>query len=351
MDALPTPPATPQARSRSNWPWFALLLIGLTVLGAMWFWNVRRAPVAASAEVDLSPEALDSRLLQAENSLNSMRRGQETLGNRLADNRARTDLLRDEVLGIGQRAGLLEDSVRELTDTRRDAAAALRLDEAELLLTFAAERLIVGGDVASAVRATELADGVLGSLSDPALLNLRQSLSQELAALRALPPDPARVAAGELDALEAMLPRLAATGPARPARAADAPKAGGFDRLLDALVQVRPSGEQDLLSPADRSAGEAALLLELALARTAISRRDEAAFRASLKRMDSWLRRLYADGALLRDRRARLAKLQAQPLDMTLPVAGTTLSELRALRRRDAREPRGADVPAVERAP
>jgi uroporphyrin-3 C-methyltransferase len=154
-----------------------------------------------------------------------------------------------------------------------------------------------------------------------------------------LPPYPAGPAAGQLDALEAALPQLAAVGPAQPARDAGAPAASGFQRLLDALVQVRPSGEQDLLSPADRSAGEAGLLLELALARTALERRDESAFRASLTRLDSWLRRLYASGELLRTQRARLARLRTQPLQVPLPVAGSTLAELRELQHRRRVEP------------
>jgi len=328
VDAQPAPTTSP----RSSWPWIALLLLALVTAAGAWFWS-SRTPSAAPV-VDLSPEALDSRLLEAENDLSGVRRTQENLAQRLADNRARTDLLRDEMLGVGQRAGLLEESVRELSDTRHDAVGALRLDEAELLLTIAAERLRLAHDVAGAVHATELADGVLSALNDPALLNLRQSLAQELAALRALPPDPAAEAAGRLDALEAALPQLAAAGPARPARAADDPQASGFQRLLDALVQVRPSGEQDLLSPADRSAGEAALLLELALARTALERRDEAAFRASIARLDSWLRRLYADGAVRRTQQAQLARLRVQPLTRVLPVAGSTLVELRALRQR-----------------
>ena len=333
MDALPAAPAAAApVRPRGTWPWLALLVLGVLTVAGWWYWNMRHRPVAET--VDLSPEALDSRLLETETGLGAVRRAQETLIQRLADNRARTDLLRDEVLGVGQRAGLLEDSVRELSDTRQDAAAALRIDEAELLLTIASERLRLGRDVAGAVHATELADGVLSALNDPALLNLRQSLAQELAALRALPPDPAADAAGRLDALEAALPQLAAAGPARPARSGTDPKAGGLERLLDALVQVRPSGEQDLLSPTDRGAGEAALHLELALARTALERRDEAAFRASLARLDSWIRRLYADGPLRRAQQAQVARLRVQPLTRTLPIAGSTLVDLRSLRQR-----------------
>ena len=145
---------------------------------------------------------------------------------------------------ITQRSALLEDSLREMADDRREGAEALRLDEADLLLTLAAQRLQLAGDVPGAIRATELADSVLSSLRDPALLNLRQSLAQELAALRAMPKDPKALANGELDALEAVLPQLAAGGPAKPAAARTNKSASGFQRLLDALVQVRPSGPQ-----------------------------------------------------------------------------------------------------------
>lgn len=317
--------------------WLLIAIALVVALGLGWRAWSQRGPAATpgDAAVDLSPEALDARLLQAEAAVTSMRRANESITQRLTDTSARTGLLRDEVLGVSQRAALIEDSVRELSNTRSEGVAALRMDEAELLLTMAQERLVLANDLPGAIRATELADGVLAALRDPALLNLRQTLAQELSALRAMPKNPQAIAAGELDALEAVLPQISAAGPAarQAGSQAQAAQGSGLARLLDALVQIRPSGEQDLLSPADRSAGEAALSLEIALARTALDRRDQAAFRLSLKRMDSWLRRLYADGPLLRERRERLKKLAALPLATQLPVAGTTLEQLRALQR------------------
>ena len=332
MNSIPTPPLTAPAAKRQTLFWAFVLLLLLAGAIAWKFWPVAAPVIRPEAPVDLSPEALDARLLQAENSLSTLHRTQETLNQRLTDAGARTDLLRDEMLGVGQRAALLEDSVHELSTSKRDAAQSLRLDEAELLLTMAAERLQLAGDMNGAIRATALADGVLSSLRDPALLNLRQTLAQELAAMRALPKDPRIDAAGELAALEAMLPQLAAGGPARH-ESNEQPTGSGLQRLLNALVQIRPSGEQDLLSPADRSAGEAALSLEIALARTALDRGDQVAFRDSLQRMDSWLRRLYADGPLLRERRAHLRKLSTLPLTVDLPIAGSTLQQLRELQR------------------
>jgi uroporphyrin-3 C-methyltransferase len=332
-DSSPPAPAPTPLRRRLPAGVWGLLLIALAVLGALAWRQYGRGLGGEEANVDLSPEALDARLLQAEAQLSKLQRGQASVQQGLSDNRSRTNLLRDEMLGITQRSALLEDSVQELASERREGAEALRLDEADLLLTLAAQRLRLAGDVPGAIRATELADSVLATLRDPALLNLRQSLAQELAALRALPKDPKAVAAGELDALEALLPRLAAAGPAKPAGIAQPVGASGFERLLNALVQVRPSGEQDLVTPADRSTGEAGLALEIALARTALERRDGAALQASLARIDSWLRRLYADSPLLRERRERLKKLATQPLAMDLPVAGASLEQLHLLQR------------------
>jgi uroporphyrin-3 C-methyltransferase len=323
------PPPPPRRLPGALWFLLAIAVL-LAALLAWRGWTQRHA--VAEAGPDLSVEALDTRLLQAESAISSLRRGQDSINQRLADTRARTGLLRDEVLGVTQRSSLLEDSVRELSGQQRNGIASLRLDEVELLLALAQERLQLSGDLGGAIRATELADGVLSLQRDPDLLDLRQSLAQELAAMRALPPNPTARAAGELDALEAVLPRLAsesgrATASARPAAA------HGWRRLLDSFVQVRRSGAQDLLSPADRSAGAAALSLELALARTALARRDQAAFRASLARVDAWLLRLYPPSPLLDDRRRHLAALRTLGLGVDLPVAGTTLDQLRRLLR------------------
>lgn len=327
-DALPAP-------SRRRLPaglWFllALALVLASLLG--WRAWTARLPVAGPSP-DLSPEGLDERLLRAESALSSMRRSQETLNQRLTDTRARTGLLRDEVLAVSQRSSLLEDSVRDLSADQREGVAALRLDEVELLLTLAQQRLQLAGDVPGAIRATELAQGVLSAQPDPALLDLRQSLAQELAALRAAPANPLALASRNLDTLEVALPRLSAGGAlgARPGRG-DASDSG-FERLLGSLVQVRRGNEQDLLSPADRGAGEAALALEIALARTALAHGDEAAFRRSLMRIDRWMQRLFPATPALRSQLVSIRALGKLSLATNIPIAGSTLQQLQELQK------------------
>ena len=325
-----SPDSPPPRRSSGALGW--LLLLAVLAAGGYGVWLAWQAfKPTAEAGPDLSPEALDSRLLDAEQSVTTLRRTQQTLEQRLADTTARTGLLREEVLGVGQRAAILEDSLRELSAQAGEGREALRLDEAELLLSLAQSRLGIGGDLAGAIHATALAREVLEPMTDPQYINLRQTLGQELAALRALPADPRTQAAAELDALEALMPRLASRAPGAPAAVGG--QRPGWQRLVDAVVQVRPSSSQDLISPSDRATGEAALGLDLALARTALDRRDETAFRASLVRVDGWLQRLYANDATLRERRERLAALGKQALVPDLPMQGASLQQLRDLRR------------------
>ena len=320
----------PPRDSRSGaarWVWL-LVLIAVAAAAGAWWWRDR--PVAADGP-DLSPEALDARLLDAEQAVVALRRTQGNLEQKLSDTTARTGLLRDEVLGVGQRAAILEDSLRELSTQATEGRESLRLDEVEMLLGLAQSRLDVAGDLGGAIRATAMARDALTPLTDPEYISLRQTIGQELSALRALPADPRVLAGGELDALQATLPRLSARAPGEPP--SPTTTATGWQRLLDAVVQVRPSGAQDLVSPADRATAEAALGLELALARLALERRDEDGFRAALKRIDAWLARLYAADATLAGLRERLDALSTLALRPERPTGGAALQQLRDLRR------------------
>ena len=252
----------------ARWLWL-LVLIAVAAAAGAWWWRERPR---ADEGPDLSPEALDTRLLDAEQAVVALRRTQGNLEQKLADTTARTGLLRDEVLGVGQRAAILEDSLRELSTQATEGRESLRLDEVEMLLGLAQSRLDVAGDLGGAIRATAMAREALTPLT-------------------------------------------------------------GWQRLLDAVVQVRPSGAQDLVSPADRATAEAALGLELALARLALERRDEDGFRAALKRIDAWLARLYAADATLAGLRERLDALSTLALRPERPTGGAALQQLRDLRR------------------
>lgn len=264
----------------------------------------------------------------------ALRREQHELAQRMSDATSSQQVLRDEVLGVGERAALLEQSVQRIASPRAQGEQALRLDEAELLLTIGQQQIELSSDVGGALHAYTLADGALAGANDPSVVNLRQSLAQEVAAMRALPPDPRGALAGQLDALESTLDTSPfAAGPPAPAA-----KASVLDRVVGSMVEVRRAQAQDLLDPASREAALTATRLELTLGRLALERRDAGAFHGALVRLERWLPRLYAPATVARQREL-LAQMQRASLRIDLPTLGGTLAELRRLRQE---QPAGA---------
>lgn len=308
------------------------LLIAIPLLlvagGSVWWWAAR--PVPDAVPEALSNTSLDQRLLAVEQAIASIERGQSRTAQRLADLEARSTVQREELLGWGQRTALLEESVQQVASgSGGDSGIALRLDEVDLLLSFAEARLALSGDVDGARRAYALADGLLSALTAPQYVNLRQSLAQEQVALGALPSDPRLAARAVVDAVEAAMALLEAA----PEEAASQAPKSALDKVLDALVDVRPRGAQDLLAPADRQRGLAALRLELGLARLAIERRDSEGLAAAATRAQQWMGRLYAASPALEAETTRLEGLAKTTLAVDVPVLGSTLVQLRAQRR------------------
>lgn len=331
MSDLSNQAATPPTKNRRGVVLPVLLLI--VALAAVYgYYRYVGKPAGldqTTGITDLSPEALDKRLLAVEQNLLQLERERAALQQRVSDSANRTNLLRDEVLGVTERAGLIEDSLRELSRSERSAQDSLRISEAELLLTIASERWKLSGDLAGAIQATELASQAINNLKDPQWVNLRQVIAQELAAYRALGPDPGATAKAELAALEAALPQLTPSN-GQQVKAQDT--AHGATRLLNALIRIQPSGQQTLIAPSDRRAAKTALELEIAGARAALQMRDSAEFKAGAVRINQWLLRLYLDTPQLKERRAKLLMLANNPLTLPLPLAGSSLSELQRMK-------------------
>lgn len=322
MSSTPDPSSAAAPRRSRGWAWL-LLILALAGAGA-WGWMQWQA---RSERERAKAEDAGQRLDALEGRIDSIRRDQRAQLQRLQQADATNRVLRDELLGIGQRAALLEDSVSKLADPDRHGAQALRLDETELLLSLAQQRLLIAGDLDGARRAYALAAHVLDGIDDPAYLSLRQTLQQERAGLDALGAEPRVRAMAQLDAFAQTLAAL----PIAPAT--DAPAdAPWWRRAFASLIDVRPSDRSVAVQPADRIAAMAGLQLELSLARAAAERRDGDGFGAALQRADGWMTRLWPDSPMLQRQREQLRTIAAQPLSLTLPTLGSTLEQLRQLR-------------------
>ncbi len=329
MNDQPSSPHGSGYRARLAWAALAVVVVGIGAWRGWAWWQER------DARAQTLQSAAEQRLEALESRTDALRRDQRAQAQRLLDAAATNRVLRDEVLGLGQRGALLEESVAKLTDPTRHGAQALRLDEVELLLSQAAQRLDIARDVAGARRAYALAAGVLDGIDDHRLLNLKQALAQERAALDALGEGPQAAAMKRLEAIAAALPGL----PRERDAVADQASRPAWQRWLSPLVDVRPTRESTLVTPEDRATGDAALQIEISLARAALERDDDAAFRAALARVEGWLPRLWPDSPARRQVHAQLRTLQATPAPVRPTELGSTLQQLRALRSAGVRLP------------
>ena len=322
MSATPTPTEPPARRSHGRIAW--LLVVVFAVAAGAWGWKEWQARSALDREQQADA---GQRLDALEGRIDAIRRDQRSQLQRLQQADATNRVLRDEVLGIGQRSSLIEDTVSKLADPDRHGEQALRLDETELLLNMAQQRLLIAGDLEGARRAYVLAGNVLDGIDDPAYLSLRQTLQQERAALDALAAEPRVRAMAELDAFAQTI----STAPveARTNMPVDAP---WWRRAFATLIDVQPSDRTVAVQPADRIAAAAGLQLEISLARAAAERRDEAGFRTALQRADGWMTRLWPPSPTLDRQRAQLHAIGARELSLALPTLGSTLQQLRQLR-------------------
>ncbi len=319
----PARPAAPGRRRGGRVVFWLFVLALLAVLGwrGWLWWQVQQADQRDAERVQVQQShALESRI-------DALRRDQRAQAKRIQQADTTNRVLRDEILGVGERAALLEDSVEKLADPARNGIQALRLDEVELLLTTGMQRLQLAGDLAGARNAYALAAGVLNGVDDPAWIDLRQTLAQERAALDAAGSDPRlRASAG----LDAFAQQLAPPSPVAVARHDEA--LPWWRRALSRVVQVRPVDRDVVVAPDDRATGYAALQLEITLARAALERRDVAAWQSALDRSDTWLTRLWPDSPERRQQRAQLQSLRKLPLTISVPGLGSSLQQLQALR-------------------
>ncbi|WP_457320636.1 uroporphyrinogen-III C-methyltransferase, partial [Stenotrophomonas sp. P5_B8] len=266
-DDVSPPPASRSLR------WIAPLAVVLVIgAGVAWGWTRWQAEQARV----LQREADAGLQLQGlVDSVEALRRDQRSTSQRVQDAAATNRVLRDEMLGLSQRSALLEDNLAKLADSTRHGAQALQLEETELLLSQAAQRLAYADDVDGAKRLYALAAATLADVQGNEYLNVRQALMQERNAVDALGPG-ARVATGrQLAAFSKALEQVP-----EQVDAGTGPEAGApwWQQVLAPFVTITPTRTQGPLTDAERVAGWDALQLELTLARAAVERGDQAGF-------------------------------------------------------------------------
>jgi len=320
---------SPKPAAQHHWSrWLALIVV---LIAVVWGWRHLREDERA-AQTAQSTQELAEKMAALEQRLELVQRNHQSISNRLESGQAANQVLREELFGMGERAALLEDAVARLTQSRAGSETVLRLNETEFLLLIGGERLRLFGDVPGAVQAYSLAESALASLDDPQLATLRQTLAQELLALRAAPADPRPQVRAELALLARKLPSLRSADDARVVEESGEPSK--LMTMLSSVVTVRRVDPgATLLGPAQRQAALAAIALKLELAQAALARPDQIAFGDALAEADAAARGLFDESdAQVKQWFDDVKRLRETALVPELPVLGATLRELNALR-------------------
>jgi len=305
---------------------FALLLVVAT--GFLIWWLTREAGIDEAKSLRAHVDALTHDVAQ-------LRSSTETVRARLDDGEKVAKSMREQLLGLDQRAKLVEDSVANLADKRLSGHDALLLDEAELLLTLGGARYALFHDAAAAKTAYVEADVALSEIEDATFATVRQSVAAEIAALNTAQTGEGTAATLKL----AQLREQALQWPAAPsALATPAPgrePESRLARLFGSFVQIHydDAAQTRAALHAPQLAREL-FLVDLREAEAAAFARDDARYHAALQSAR-------AEFAAAFDAQAPAVVAAGAQLDALSTVAfappppallGTALKELRNLR-------------------
>ena len=320
--------AQPRSAAGAAAVFVALVALALAGYAA---WRARALETERAGSAD--PQRLAAQVEALTHSIEQLRGNADSVRARLEDTAKVDQSEREELLGLGERARLLEDAVANLADRRLSARDTLALDEAELLLNLGAERFTLFHDAAAAGSAYRLADNALAEVENAAFSTVRQSIAAEIQAFEAARGSDT---APLLTRLAQARTRIAELRPAARLAAANDAAPGGSRlwRVLGALVQVRHDDDrQDQLQHRDSGLARELAALDLYTAQAALLARDDAQFHAALASARAQLAafdRADAAGAAVFATLDALDQAQLAPPPPAL--LGTALKELRNLR-------------------
>jgi len=331
--ALPAPPPGLAPRRRAGTG--LSLLIALLALAGAGFVAWREFGLESSRDgvINADVQRLGAQVDALTHKIEQLRGNADTLRARMDDGAQVDKSEREELLGLSERARLLEDAVANLADKRLSGHDALLLNEAELVLALGGERYTLFHDTGAAIAAYRVADTALGEMEDAAFSTVRQSVDAEVDALTALQAaDPAPLTL-RLAQLRAQLPQLRAAT-TLPAQTAPAEPSSRLWRVLGAFVQVHHSEDvRTQLDLHDAGLARELMALDLHEAVAAALARDDARYHAALVAARAQLAAFDPAAAAVAAAQGELDTLGKAVLAPPPPqILGAALKELRNLR-------------------
>lgn len=302
--AEPPPAATaaPPVRKSSGAGILALLIALAAAAGTGYVWYEQQQQPILEARIEEIGRDLDRRSADLDRVLGSV--DDLTSSDRKADEdiAALRDQVSRDLTGLPARLAQLESTVEKVPGISEKARDAWLRSEATYFLRVANAQLNLAGNVGVSLRALELADEQLRDLADPALTSVREAISDERAALKAVPQPDTEGIVLQLGSLARSLDSLTLANVAPGRYAGDDPGAteeSGWQRawrvVVDALrniISVKRDDQQiePLLTAAEESMLVRSLDVDLQIARLAVIRNEGELYRSSLDSVRGRLR-------------------------------------------------------------
>jgi len=348
----PQPAPTTARRAGGNWPaWLAVLLslLALAAVAAVFYRDDTRR--------ELSDFRIQALIQDQGAGLSQLR---QMLADQRADDRAARGQLNNR---IQQLQSQLETQQQRLTELASSDRSDWQLAEAEYLMQLANQRLLLGGDIKSALEQLQAADAIIRRIDDSALLPTRAALAKDIAALKAV----------EIVDVEGIYLTIAAVSDQaeqlhliqsmdiqeKPPEPQEQP-ADWSGRLqsglraalskLDQLVQIRRRDEpyKPLLAPQYEAALRQNLKLMFEQAQMALLSGNQKLYEHSLSKARNWLTTYFTvDEHATQAVATAIDELKAQRITMALPDISESRRELKAYlnNRRAQSAARGGHTP------
>lgn len=269
---------------------------------------------------------------------------QQTLQQEQAANAEALDAQAQQLAALESEVAALATDLAATRSRASMADGGSPLAEAEVLLRFAQQRLVLARDTTTAIELFLAADEVLRGITDPAVVNVRESLAREVAALRALPAVDVPGIFAQLSARAAQVDSIAVVsassvrdftvGPAAPAASAEE---GWWSRVQQSFgeyfVVSSSSGEVlPQLNAGEQLQLRALVQLQIEQAKLALLRGDPQLFRAALDDALATSRRwLRAEDGSVDEFMTALATLRDTSIVVEVPAMDQTLNAVRRL--------------------
>ena len=349
-EAPPAAPAAPKRRGNGV-AWLALLVALIAVAGAGYL--VSQSWLAQQdTATDDAIARLQSRLAAAEEARDELALQIATLDTLDQSSSAEIDALRqelDERVGslssLPARMSTLESSMASLAGISQSSRDAWLIAEAEYYMQIANAQLQLANNPELAALALRMADERVVQMGNPALLDVRRAISDELASLDVMEkPDieGATMTLASLAQVVESLPLVSGTDRDQAAATADDEEQSGLNRAwssmkaaMSGLVRVTPpdQAKMALVSPDAESFLRNNLALQLQSARLALLRGEQAVFEQSLDDTSAILSEYFdAGSAQVQSAQETLVEIRGSIATSAAPDISGSLQLLRQFR-------------------